>query len=118
MSFILAGTNIRAPQTIDESNSTLMAQQRTLDGKVHRDYFGLSKRIWTLTYKNVNITDYTTMQAIYANYLATDTTQTWQITETNYTVNSTNVHVDLLDRQFNIPGSSYLSEFSLILTEA
>lgn len=118
MSFLLAGTAIRGPLTIEESNNTQAAQQRTLSGAVNRDYFGSNKRVWTLEYKNVNPTAYAVIKAIYNTYLTTATAQTWQVTETNYTVAATTVHIDLQTRQFGVRGSSYISDFTLILTEA
>jgi len=118
MAYILAGTTIRNPHDFDEANSTQVAQNRTLGGSVTRDYFGSNKRVWTLNYENTKVTDFTTINTIYQSYLSTGTAQTWQVTETNYTVSSTNVHIDLLDRGFSIRGSDYLSNFTLILTEA
>lgn len=116
--FILSGQTLKGPNTFDETNSTQVAQQRTLSGAVGRDYFGSNKRIWTLEYRNANPTAYATIQAIYSSYLSTGTIVTWQVTETNYTVASTNVHVDLQSRGFSVRGSSYISDFTLILTEA
>lgn len=118
MSFILNGVTIRGPYSIEESNSTQMAQQRTLSGAVSRDYFGSNKRIWTLEYRNTNPTAYSTINGIYTNYLSTGTAVTWSSTETNYTIASTTVHIDLQVRDFSIRGSSYISDFTLILTEA
>lgn len=118
MSFMLSGTSIRRPSSIDESNSTQVAQNRTLAGTVTRDYFGSNKRVWKLEYQNTNPTDYTTIKNIYDAYLSTQSAITWQITETNYTIAQTNVHVDLLMRSFSVRGSSYISDFTLILTEA
>lgn len=118
MSYILSGSVLRSPHTFSEGNSTQFAQNRTLDGTKSRDYFGSNKRIWTLDYKNTNATDYATIKAIYDSYLANAVAKTWEVTETNYTVSSTNVHVDLVDRGFSIRGTDYLSDFSLILTEA
>lgn len=118
MSYVLASQILKGPNTFNETNSTLVAQQRTLGGNIARDYFGSNKRMWTLNYVNANPTAYTTIQSIYNSYLATGTAQTWQITETNYTISSVNVHVDLLIRNFNVRGASYISDFTLILTEA
>ena len=118
MSFLLASTAIRVPLTIEESNSTQVAQQRTLSGRVNRDYFGSNKRVWNLEYKNTNPTAFTVINNIYQTYLSTGTAQTWQVTETNYTVSATTVHIDLQVRQFGVRGSSYISDFTLILTEA
>lgn len=94
------------------------AQNKTLDGSVHRDYFGSLKRIWTLSFKNVNKTDYDVIRAIYNTYLSTATAVAWQVTETNYTIPATTVHLNLDNRGFSTKGTDYLSDFSLILTEA
>ena len=117
MAYSLASTEIRRPHSISETNSTQVAQNRTLDGSVNRDYFGDNKRVWVLDYKNTNKTDYDTIKTIYTNYLANATAVALSITETNYTVTAT-VHVDLLDRGFTVKGTSYISDFTLTLMEA
>lgn len=118
MAYILAGTTIRNPLSLQESNDTQVAQNRTLSGNITRDYFGSNKRVWTLNFENAKTTDYTTINNIYQTYLNTGTAQTFQVTETNYTVASINVHIDLITREFTVRGSDYLSNFTLILTEA
>lgn len=118
MAYILDGTIIRSPYQIDESNSTLFAQQRTLVGSVKRDYFGSNKRVWVFTYQTTKKTDFDTINTIYLSYLSTGTAKTFQSSETNYTIASTNVHIDLVQRGFSIRGSDYISNFNLILTEA
>jgi len=118
MAYVLNGTTIRAPSNMTESNSTQMAQQRTLSGAVNRDYFGSNKRVWTLNYDNLNQTDYSTLNTIYQAYLSAGTARTWQVTETNYSVSSTSVHVDIPQRGFTIPGTDYLSNVTMVLTEA
>lgn len=117
MAYLLSGTEIRRPTSIRESNSTQEAQHRVLSGSYRRDHFGSNKKIWQLSYRNVKKSDYDTINTIYQSYLSTDTAKTWQITETNYTIASTNVHVDLLERGFTVKGSDYLSDFDLTLTE-
>lgn len=118
MAFILNGTTIRRPKSIEVSNSTQVAENRTLSGSIRRDYFGSNKRVWKLQYDTLNTTDFSVLDTIYQSYLTTGSTKTWQITETNYTVSQTNVHVDIQVRNFNVPGSSYLSNITLILTES
>lgn len=118
MAYSLNGTTIKAPQTLQEDNSTQVAQQRTLSGAVGRDYFGSNKRIWTLTYENIKQADYTTINGIYATYLSTGTAVAFISTEANYSVSSTNVHIDLQSRGFKVGGSDYISDFTLVLTEA
>lgn len=118
MAYILSGTTIRSPMSFKESNSTQVVQQRTLDGTVSRDYFGSKKRVWTLDFKNVNPTAYTTILSIYNTYLSTVTAVTWSVTEANYAVAETSVHIDMQNRSFSVRGNSYISDFTLILTEA
>lgn len=118
MAYILDGTTIRAPQEMEETNSTQVAQHRTLDGSITRDYFGDNKRVWRLDYSNTKKDDYDTINTIYQAYLVSQTPITWEVTETNYTITETNVHVDLLVRGFKVRGTSYISDFDLILVEA
>lgn len=117
MAYLLDGSTIRRPTSIREENSTQLAQHRTLDGSIKRDYFGDNKREWILEYENTNPTDYATIKTIYDSHLSTGAAKTWEITETNYDVNSTTVHIDLKVRDFQIKGESYISSFTLILTE-
>lgn len=118
MSYVLDSTDIRAPHDFEEHNKTLYAQNRTLDGAVNRDYFGDNKRVWILEYENTKKADYDEIKTIYDSYLSTGTAKTWAVTETNYTVSSTTVHIDLQERGFSVRGTSYISDFTLVLTEA
>lgn len=118
MSYVLDGSTIRRPTTIREENSTQLAQHRTLDGSIRRDYFGDNKREWVLEYENTAKAEYDVIKTIYDSYLSTSDTKTWEITETNYDIDETNVHIDLKIRDFQIKGTSYISSFTLILTEA
>lgn len=118
MSYTLDGSTIRSPMSIEESNLTQYAQQKALSGAVGRDYFGSNKRVWTLEYANTKKSDYDTINTIYQTYLSTGTARTFASTETNYTVSSTSVHMDLQVRKFNIGGTDYISDFTLVLTEA
>lgn len=118
MSYLLSATTIRSPYEITETNSTQVAQNRTLSGAVTRDYFGSNKRVWILNYRNTKKADYDTIKTIYDSYLSTATAKAWQVTETNYTVAATTVHVDLQERSFSVRGEDYISDFDLILTEA
>lgn len=118
MAYLLAGSTIRNPISLEESNSTQVAENRTLSGAVTRDFFGSNKRVWTLNFENAKVADYTAIYNIYQTYLTTGTAQTFQVTETNYTIASVNVHIDLVTRGFSVRGSDYLSNFTLILKEA
>jgi len=118
MSYLLDSTEIKRPVQMRERNSTQMAVSRTLDGTVRRDYFGANKRVWQLDYKNTNPDAYNVIKAIYDSYLSTGSTKPFAITESAYSVSETQVHVDLVDRGFSVRGETYLSDFSLVLTEA
>ena len=118
MSYILDGTSIRNPYELNESNNTQFAQQKTLDGSVNRDYFGDNKRIWMLSFRNTKKADYDTIKTIYDSYLSNAVAKSWEVTETNYTISATTVHLDLVERGFTVRGTDYLSDFDLTLTEA
>lgn len=118
MAVILNGVTIKAPQSMTEENDTQTVQNRVLTGSRTRDQFGSNKRVWILEYQNIQKADYDTINTQYQAYLSTGTVVTFESTETNYTVASTSVHVDLLERSFDVGGSGYLSSFKLTLTEA
>lgn len=118
MAFILGGTTIRAPKAMTEDNSTQYAQHRTLAGSVNRDHFGQNKRVWLLEYENLTKSEFDTINTVYQSYLSSGTTKTFQVTEANYTIASTNVHIDLPTRSFTVAGESYLSDFTVTLHEA
>lgn len=118
MAYTLSGSTIRNPKSIEESNSTLVAQNRTLSGAVTRDYFGSKKKVWVLEYENAKKTEYDTINTIYGTYLSTGSTVAFISTETNYAISSTLVHIDLQVRKFTMSGTDYISDFTLILSEA
>lgn len=118
MAYLLSSSTIKAPQKITEENSTQVSQQRTLSGAVVRDYFGSNKKVWILQYRNTKKTDYDTIDTIYQAHLSSGDTKTWEVTETNYTIAETNVHIDLQARRFRHGGEDYISDFDLILVEA
>lgn len=118
MSYVLSGVSIKRPQKIDASNSTQFAQNRVMNGSVARDLFGSNKRVWILEYRNVQPTDYDTIKAVHDNYLSNGVEVSWESTETNNTISETFVHVDIPERRFDVGGETYLSNFSVILTEA
>lgn len=118
MAYLLDGTEIRNPSQLHELNNTQMAQHRTLDGGIHRDHFGDNKRVWELVYRNAKKADYDEIKAIFDAYLSDSAAKSWEVTETNYPVSATTVHLDLRERGFTVRGSDYLSDFDLVLTEA
>lgn len=115
--YLLDSITIRRPNQFTETNNTQVAQNRTLYGTNTRDYFGSNKRVWVLDFTIVKKADYDVIKAIYDSYLSTGTAKTWEVTETNYTISQTSVHVDLVERGFTIKGTDYLSDFTLTLTE-
>lgn len=117
MAWLLSATQIRAPHSFNETNNTMTAQNRTLDGTVNRDLFGSNKRIWTLEYQDILPAQYDVIKAIHTTYLTNNTPVAWEVTETNYAVAATTVHVNLDERTFRVRGTDYLSSFRLILTE-
>lgn len=117
MAYILSGTEIRNPNGLSEKNDTITAQNRTLDGSINRDFFGNNKRTWTLKFANVLGSDYSAIKTIYDTYLSSNVPVTWEVTETNYTISQTTVHMDLDSRDFRVKGEDYISDFTLVLIE-
>jgi hypothetical protein len=96
---------VREPVNVETTNITI-------DGTSKRD---ITARKWQylLEYKNISTTDANTIYTIYN----LQTTVTWQVTETNFTVSSRDVHVDISPRQYFTHGSDYLVNLILTLTE-
>lgn len=116
--YSIGGQKIKAPQQMKEGRVEQYAQQKALDGSVNRDYFSSregTKRIWTLTYYNILPAAYNVIDAVYTIYKLTDTTQAFVVSDLSI---STDVHMDLVDRDFSVSGNDYLSSFTLVLTEA
>jgi hypothetical protein len=118
MAYLLDSTTIRSPMNIEEQTIDQYAQQKTLSASVNRDYFGSTKRIWMFDYANTKPADYTTIKTIVDSYKSTATAKTFESTESNYTIAQTRVHLDLVRRSFSVRGTSYISDFTLIMTEA
>lgn len=118
MAYLLDSTTIRRPMNVEETTVDQFAQQKTLSGAVARDYFGDTKRIWALDYANTQDGEYQTIKTIVDAYKSTNTTKSFEITETNYTIASTLCHLDLTRRRFSVGGTDYISDFTLIITEA
>ena len=117
MAYILNNITIHRPKAMDVERGAQTVQLRTLNGKIHRDIFGSEKRQWILKYSNLLPADYTTIETQYNLYLANQETVPWEITEGNYPVSEVMVHVDLPKRGFRVLGTSYISDFELVLTE-
>lgn len=118
MSYILDGTTIRTPMNIEEQTVDQFAQQKPLSGNVARDYFGDTKRIWALDFTNTQGSEYQTIKTIVDAYKSTNTLKSFESTETNYTIASTLCHLDLTRRSFSVGGTDYISDFTLVITEA
>lgn len=118
MAYLLNGSSIKAPQRMSEENDTQHAEVRTMSGSRGVDMFGSNKRVWTLEYSNIQKADFDTINTLYQLYLSTGAALSWEVTETNYTVSATTVHVFLQERGFTVRSESYLSNFTLVLREA
>lgn len=118
MSYILDGTVIRNPMNIEDQTIDQYAQNKALDATVRRDYFGDTKRIWVLDYVNAQPSEYAVIKTIVDAYKSTVQTKTFESTEGNYVISSRLCHLDLVKRRFNVGGSDYISDFSLVITEA
>ena len=117
MGYSLNSTTIRRPNEMVEERIDQYVEHRMLDNSVTRDYMGDHKRRWKLSYKDVPVSDFNTINSEYTSYIANGSPVTFACTDTNYSV-SGSVHVSLEERGFSVNGDSYLCSFDLILTEA
>lgn len=115
--FILGGVTIRSPMALTEVSSTLYAENRVARGSNNRVYYGKNKRIWSLQYDNLNVTDYAIIKSLYDLYLSTNSALTFEYHGYKYAFTQTTVHVDLVQRELPNTGIHYLSTFTLVLTE-
>lgn len=116
MAYLLGGVAIKRPTSMNWTRTSQYAQNKTLDGSVTRDYFGDDKNIWVLQYRNVSNSDYSAILARYDDYIANGV-RYFDSTGEAISI-GTLVHVSVDTRSFNVGGTDYLGDFSLILTEA
>lgn len=112
MAYILDGTTLRNPQELEIEELETGVAHETIDGKLKKSVTNRRRR-FVLRYQNLTRTQENTILNIWNQ----QDTVTFESTETNLTVASTTVHVEVFRRAFN-RGSEYRSDLSLILTES
>lgn len=116
MSYLIAGVEIKRPNSMRWTTSSQFAQNRGLDGTISRDYMGDDKNIWELSYTNVPDNHYQNIVAVYQDYKTNGVRYFETPGETITT--GTLVHLSLDTRDFSEGGTDYLANFTLTLTEA
>lgn len=112
MAFLLNSQTLARPQSVTDEPVEVAITHTTISGTAKRDISARKKR-YILRYENISKSDADTILAIY-NLKAV---VKFEMTETNLTVSERDVLVDLSIRDYGVPGTSYLSNFNLILTE-
>lgn len=112
MSYTLGSITLPNPKSFSRTLIESGASVITLNGRTKRDIINRKER-YVLGYEmlsqtNVNLilSEYNLQQARY-----------FTVSETNLTIPSTLVHIDIADREYNTKGVSYREDFNLILTE-
>jgi hypothetical protein len=112
MAYILDGTTIKSPRALREAPLNIETEHQTISGDTKKDITARKMR-YILFYENILKTDADTIFSIYDQKAVV----TFQVTDTNKTISSRNVHVDVSGREYATLGTSYLVTFNLILTE-
>ena len=84
----------------------------TLDGTTKKDITN-RKEQYVLSYELLTQAEISSILSEYD----LQTTRDFSVNETNLTIASTPVHIDIKDRRYNTAGDSYREDLTLILTE-
>ena len=112
MSYILESQTIARPQEISKEPVEVSSTHTTIGGVSKRDITSRKYR-YILKYRGISKSDADTIMAIYA----LKDIVTFESTEPTFTVSQRDVLVDIAPREYRFPGTSYLSDLDLILTE-
>lgn len=111
MSYLLDGTEIKAPANLRRDIIEIEKSNTTLNGKKKRDFIR-QKYSYTIDLKNLTQAQFSIIKTIIEGKAAV----TFQVTETNLTVAETNVWVYLQGEDF-VKGGEYRENITLILEE-
>ena len=111
MAYILNGTTLKSPTTFDRETIESSVKHNLLTGRTVKDIRNRKDR-FILTFQYLSAAE---RNAI-INIWQLETCVTFEVTETNLTIASTDVHVEIPERGY-LKGGDYREFFTLILTE-
>lgn len=112
MAYILNGTTLKNPIDFQRAPIKVGKENISLTGKTTEDIRNQKER-YTLVFEALSAAERNAIVAIYELQAAV----TFEVTETNLTIASTNVIVDIESARTYIKGGDYLENLTLNLTE-
>lgn len=112
MSYTLGDTTLPTPVNFSRKYIETGSKVTTLDGTTSQDIMN-RKEEYVLEFKNLT-------QAEVGNILSEynlQTTRNFAVSETNLTISSTPVHIDITGREYNAKGNEYREDLVMVLTE-
>lgn len=112
MAYLLNGTTLPNPQKFQRLPVEISRKLNMLNGATKKDIVG-RKEQYILSYQLLTQAQMATINSIYN----LNSEVTFQVTETNLTIEQTTVHMEISSRTYRVMGSSYLEDVTLVLTE-
>ena len=112
MSYVLGDVTLPSPTNFRREYIERSASNDMLDGTTKKDITNRKER-FILEFNNISQTDVSTILSEYN----LETTRDFEVTETNLTISSTQVHIDIGRRNYPTKGTDYREELTLLLTE-
>jgi hypothetical protein len=112
MSWTLGSITLPAPQGFERRQIEVQTEVQTLSGSTRRDTT-TKKEQYVLYFEKLTQTEVTQILTEYNKNLAV----AFAVSETNLTIQTTQVLISLKTRQYLTPGDEYREDFELTLTE-
>lgn len=112
MSYLLDSSTLPNPVEFTRETVEASTQNVTIEGKDKKDIVNRKER-YILEFTKLTQAQISSIMAKYN----LQTTLSFQVTETNLTINATDVHIDIPQRAYNTGGDQYREDITLILTE-
>lgn len=112
MSYTLGSITLPNPKGFQRRLIETGASINTLNGRTKKDITN-RKEQFILNYEMLSQANVT---AILGEY-DLQTVRNFSVNETNLTINSTPVHIEISERQYNTKGNEYREDLTLVLTE-
>ena len=112
MSFILGAQTLLNPKSFKREFVETSASNLLIEGKTTKRVENRKER-FTLTYQNLTAAQASSILSEYD----TDETRLFQVTESNLTIATTKVHIDVSTRNYPLTGKAYRHDLTLVLTE-
>lgn len=112
MTYILGGITLPNPKELIREQVETAGTVNTINGITKKDIVSRKER-FTLVYQMLSQANASILLGIWGG----QDIKTFQVTETNLTINPTSVHVEIEKREYTTKGNTYREDITLVLTE-